>query len=74
MILHVLGQQMQIGRRMIILSHIHGLLAWRRSGYWMILHVLGEQMQIGRSVIDSVPYPWSTGVEEEWILDDSSCS
>jgi hypothetical protein len=50
MILHVLGQQMQIGRRMIILSHIHGPQAWRRGGYWMILQVLGQQMQIGRSV------------------------
>jgi hypothetical protein len=46
MILQVLGQQMKGGRRMMILSHIHGPQAWR--GYWMILQVLGQQMQIGR--------------------------
>jgi hypothetical protein len=30
--------------------HVHGLQAWRKSGYWKILLVLGWQIQLGRRV------------------------
>jgi hypothetical protein len=36
---------------MMILSHIHGPQAWRRSGYWKIAQSLGWQILEGRSMM-----------------------
>ena len=37
------------GLELMILSHVHGPQAWRKSGYWKILQGCGRQMQVGRS-------------------------
>jgi hypothetical protein len=38
-------------RNMMILSHIHGPQAWRRSGYWKIAQSLGRWVLEGRSMM-----------------------
>jgi hypothetical protein len=43
-ILLALGWQIQFGRRVVILSHVHGplVLKLKKSGYWKIAQSLGQ--------------------------------